>query len=151
MAQVRAIVDADCDPTMNLNDLKVQHRHSRTLSQDPSGAVVAATYGARTVKGATGTIRGFRAAIFGTIATGSDRTVTVDLQKSTGGGAFASVLSATLNFANTSTLYTVATASIGTTGVQAGDILEVLVTVAGSAGNQAKGLIVDLDLAETPT
>ena len=146
---VRAIVDADCDTSMNLSDAKVQHRYSLTHSQ--TGTVATTKQYLRIVKGATGTIRAIQAAITETIATGADRTVTLDLQKSTGGGAFATVLSSTIVFNNGSTLYTVSTGTISSNAVQAGDILVLTVTVAGSAGNQALGLVVSVTLAETPT
>lgn len=115
-----------------------------------NGAAVAAETGKtlHIVRGATGTIKAFQAAITGTIATGGDRTVTIDLKKSTGGGAFASVLSATIVFNSSSTLLTVTAATISSAGLVAGDILEVTVAVAGVAGNQALGLAVTLTIDE---
>jgi hypothetical protein len=145
---VRAIVDADIEPTAAIGHAKVNHRFAKSFSQ--AGTVVAATYYARIVRGATGTILGFRAALTETVATGGDRTVTVDLHKSTGGGAFATVLSATIGFTSGSTLYTVGSGTINSPAIQAGDILKIVITVAGAAGNQALGLIVDLDTTETP-
>lgn len=103
------------------------------------------------VKGANGTLLGFTAAIIGTIATGADRTVTVDLHKSTGAAAFATVLSATIGFTNASVLRTAASGTFSSTSLVAGDLLRVVVTVAGAAGNQALGLVCSLQLREETT
>lgn len=150
MAVVRAIVDADVDPSASVNDTKLQHRYA--LEYEQSGTVVADTGKAlTTIKGATGTIRSFQGLIWSAVATGGDRTVNVDLQKSTGGGAFSTILSATLLFNSSSTLLTAASGSFTSTAVQAGDVLKVIVTVAGAAGAQAIGLHVTLIVAETPS
>jgi len=111
--------------------------------------VTALTQDVHIVRGATGTLLGFEASINGTIATGADRTVTVDLQKSTGGGAFSTVLSSTIGFTNSSTLRTAVAGVFSVTGLVDGDQLAVIVTVAGSAGNQALGLSMTLTYEET--
>lgn len=98
----------------------------------------------------TGTIVSMEAAITGTIATGADRTVTVDLHKSTGAGAFSTVCSATIGFTNASVLRTLASAAFSSTSLVDGDILRVVVTVAGAAGNQALGLIVTTIINQDP-
>jgi hypothetical protein len=126
----------------------LQRMFNLLLSQ--TGTVVAATEYKRIVRGATATLLAVQATITETIATGSDRTVTIDVKKSTGGGAFASVLGSPIVLDHTATLRAVTTASISSAGFVTGDILQVTVTVAGSAGNQALGLSVNVDLAEDP-
>jgi hypothetical protein len=107
---------------------------------DAATTIAATTRSVHIVRGTVGTLVAFKAAITGAIATGSDRTVTVDLQKSTGGGAFATVLSAPITFTHSSTLLTVSSATISTAPTAANDILAVVITVAGSASAQATGL-----------
>jgi len=120
--------------------------------QKPNTAVVADTGTTlHIVRGAACTVNDIRALGTGTIATGADRTVNVDLQKSTGGGAFATILTATILLNNVSTLRTAVVGVVNTPALVAGDILQIVVTVAGAAGNQALGLHVTVNLRENPS
>ncbi len=146
----RSIVDRMCAESMGLSAHKlVRHQAADFELFGPSTEVVSVTKDIHIVRGATATLVGLQAAICGTIATGADRTVTVDLQRSTGGGAFATVLSSTIQFTDASTLRTAVSAVISSAGLVAGDILRLVVIVAGSAGNQALGLLVTLTYTET--
>lgn len=116
----------------------------------PSTTVAALTKECYIAKG-IGSLSSVRAAINGTIATGADRTVTVDLQKSTAGGAFATVLSGTVGFTNGSSLRTLSTGTISSATYAAGDLFRWVVTVAGAAGNQAIGLVADFVTYEATT
>lgn len=116
-----------------------------------ASTVTALTKDVYVVTGANGKLLGFTAAINGTIATGADRTVTVDLHKSTGAGAFATVLSSTIGFTNSSSLRTAVSGVFSSTSLVAGDCLRVIVTVAGSAGNQALGLVCSIQMREETT
>lgn len=136
---------ADIDAT------KLEHQHSLTYSQVTGTAVVSETKDVMIVRGATGTLVQMEACITGAIATGADRTVTVDLHKSTGAGAFATVLSSTIVFSNTDALRTLEQAAFSSTALVDGDILRVVVTVAGAAGAQAQGLVVTLTVREDAT
>lgn len=78
------------------------------------------------------------------VATGADRTITVDLQKSTGAGAYATILSATIGFTNVSAVRTMVVGTFSNTALVAGNILRTVVTVAGAAGAQATGLSVSI-------
>jgi len=128
-----------------IDDAKLKHRYHEVLSQ--TGAVVGTTAYLRIVQN-TGAVLSIEAAITETIATGADRTCTVDLQKSTGGAAFASVLSAAIVFNNLSALRTITTGVISTPGLVDGDLLRLVVTVAGVAGAQAAGLLVSVVVKE---
>lgn len=119
-----------------------------TLRHTQTSTVAAATEYLRIIRGATGTIVDIEACITETIATGADRTVTIDLLKSTGAGAFATVLSSTIVFNNASVLRTITTGTISSASLVDGDILQLTVAVAGAAGNQAEGLIVTVTLRE---
>ena len=115
----------------------------------PTTAVTAVTRWWHTVRGATGTVVSVEAAI-AVVATGADRTITVDLHKSTGAGAFATILSATAGFTNASAVRTPVAGTISTASLVDGDILAIVVTVAGAAGNQATGLTVTVNIGEDP-
>lgn len=131
---------------------KLQHQAPVRYNQAPGSAVVADTQDVVVVNGATGLITAFQAAITGLIATGADRVLNLDLQKSTGGAAFASVLTATLQFTNADTLRTMKSASLDNTktAVVAGDLLRVVATVAGAAGAAAQGVVATLNLYQDP-
>ncbi len=88
---------------------------------------------------AAGTLQAFGAWIE-VQATGSDRTVSVDLQKSTGGGAYATVLSSPVAIDHTTTIRILVTATISSATYVAGDIFRLVVAVSGSASAQATGL-----------
>ena len=90
------------------------------------------------------------AASIDTAITG-DNTVVIDVKKSTAGGAWSSVLSGTTTFNSSTVARTPAALSIsGTPTFIANDMLQVIVTVAGS-GTQATGLIVRAVVAENGT
>ena len=122
---------------------KVKHESHSQLSQ--TGTTVAATQyimGARQA----GTLRSIRAIITETvISAGSDRTLTIDLQKSTGGAAFATVLTAVISFSESDT--TVRTWKSGTfsnASFSADDCFKFVVALTGSTGTAALGLLVTL-------
>lgn len=130
-----------------INSTKLQHRHCIDHYQQTGVAVVTANQLMHIVKGVNSAMYSIRA-IVDTIATGADRTVTIDLQKSTGAGAFATILAATIVFNNVSTARTVSNGAFSSTTLVAGDILKLTVTVAGAAGAQALGLLVTVELDE---
>lgn len=146
----RSVTDSMCSETMNLAARKhVRHQSIDLELFGPSTTVTALTKDIHIVRGATGTLVGLQATINGTIATGTDRTVTVDLHKSTGGGAFATALSSTIEFDDASTLRTAVAAVFSNTSLVAGDMLRLVITVAGSDAAQAVGLFVGLVFEET--
>lgn len=130
---------------------KVVHQFpvSRQL-YSPTTTIAAATELLHIVRGATGTVVEVEAAVV-TKATGTDRTVNVDIKKSTGGGAFATILTGTILFDDDSTNLTAVAGTISSASLVAGDLLQAVVTVAGSDANQALGLVVTLTIYETPT
>jgi hypothetical protein len=130
----------------NIMATKKQGKFNLTYSK--TGTVAADKAYLRIVAGATGTLLKVQALVTETIATGGDRVVHVDVQKSTGGGAFASVLSATIDFTSASVLLTASAGTFSSTSIQAGDVLMFNITVAGAAGNQALGLLACLTIAE---
>lgn len=128
---------------------KLEHQFPVHYSQAPGSAIVAATTDLHIVYGATGTIVQFEAAITGSVTAG-DYTATLDLQKSTGGGSFASVLSASLVLDSANTIRVPESATLSSTSLVDGDILRLVVTVAGTTGSQSQGLIARVFLREVP-
>lgn len=143
-APASSIADSQVSASAAIQATKLQQQVRPYYFQDPASAIVAATVPLWIVRGATGLLIDLKASIVGTIATGADRTVTVDLHKSTGAAAFATVLGGTIGFTNASTLRVVSSASFSATSLVVGDLLQLVITVAGAAGNQAKGLLIEL-------
>lgn len=126
---------------------KLIHALSKTYQQNQNAAVAADTQYAHIVNGSTCTVYTLWAAV-DTVATGADRTVTVDLQRSTAGGAFASILTTPLVLNNANVARTPVQAQLSVTALAQKDILKWVISVAGAAGNQAVGLVCDLVLYE---
>lgn len=145
MADIYGIVNANIDAAANIRASKLEHEHRWSTSQ--TGTVAAATL-YPTINRDEGTLISLEAAITETVATGADRTVTIDLLRSTGGGAYASVLSSTLVLDNGNTVRVLETATISSADMADGDTWKLTVAVAGAAGNQALGLVVALTWKE---
>lgn len=132
----------------NIDASKLVHQITERYQQNATAAVVGDNQYAHVVNGATCTLAYVKGAV-DTPATGADRTVSIDLQRSTGGGAFTTALTSPLTFNNASTARTVTSGSIATASLAQGDILKWVVTVAGAAGNQAIGVIAEAFFQET--
>lgn len=142
-----AVSDASVSAGAAISAPKLVHVISKTYQQNQNAAVVADTQYAHIVNGATCTVYAVNAAV-DTVATGADRTVTVDLQRSTAGGAFASILTTPLVLNNANVARTMVSAALATTTLTQKDLLKWVISVAGSAGNQASGLVVEAILYE---
>lgn len=79
-----------------------------------------------------------------TAPTGGDKAFTVDIQKSTGGAAFATILNSTVTVDNTDTNRTTDVMSLAGTSFVAGDAFQVVVATSGTTGSQGQGLLVQL-------
>lgn len=116
----------------------------------PAVAITAMTRLLHIVRGGDATLVAAEA-IITTQATDVSRTVTVDIQKSTAGGAFASVCTTPIQISSSTSIRDAVAAVFSSTALVAGDILQAVVTVAGGAGNQAEGLLLTLTLIENPS
>lgn len=85
-----------------------------------------------------------------TPTTSTANTVTVDLHRSSSGGAFATVLSATIAFGSTTTARTAYAGTLSAVDLVDGDILKLVVTAAGSTLTQARGMLATVFLREDP-
>lgn len=139
--------DADIASNANITATKLQHRQVFTMELfGPTTEITALTKLAAILPNVGGRqIVGVSAAVI-TKATGADRTVTVDLQRSTGGAAFATVLSSTISFDDDSVVRTAYDGVLSSSVIEEDDLLEWVITVAGSADAQAKGLVVGVTI-----
>lgn len=96
--------------------------------------------------GTAGVIDGVQFAITGALPV-APSSVTIDVKKSTGGGAFASILASTVTLDQTATLNVGVAGSLSATTYTAGDVFRVIVTLTGG-GTQGQGLLVGLRLRE---
>lgn len=129
---------------------KQEHRIGTHYAQAGGTAIVAATVDCGVVYGATGSLVSLRAALTGSVTAG-DYTVTIDLHRSTGGGAFATVLSSTIVLDSSSVIRVAEAAAFSSTAILTGDLLRLVVTVAGTTGSQSQGLVVQLLRDEKPS
>ena len=146
----QTVEDADVKTAANLSETKLQHRAHSTHRQKTGTDVVTQTeivhiaYRGEVVLAVQITVD--------VKQTAGDKTVTVDVKKSTAGGAFATILTGVFTISTASTSKTTYNATLsGTPTLIAGDLLEVVATAAGSTGDQAQGLHVDVVTAENGT
>ena len=142
-------ISTPSNPANCISDEKVIHRLAVHYSQNPGSAIVAETKDVHIVNGASGTLVNVLAAVTGVAAAGA-YVATVDVQKSTGGGAFATILTSVLTIDSAVAIRTKIEAAIANDALIEGDILRVIVAVSGGSGTQPQGLQVTFALAETP-
>jgi hypothetical protein len=119
---------------------KTEHLHRAVYSQ-PNTAATSETKAIAHVVGATGTLLNFLA---GSIAPCSGAaTITIDLKKNG-----SSVLSAVITLDNANTARVAEAGTITTTGVAAGDLLEIVITATAGGGTLGTGLYVVLNWKE---
>jgi len=92
-------------------------------------------------------------AVCSTAPTGGDKKLTIDVQKATAGGAWATILSATFDIDNAEAdrVATAGTLDAAKDDYVAGDIFQVVVTISGSTGAHGQGLNVTVFFQESPT
>jgi hypothetical protein len=137
-----AITNAEISASAAIAASKVVHRECSAYGQAIGSVVAAATMAVRVAR-TSGAIKEFRVAWL-TAPTGGDKAFTVDLQLSTGGGAFATCLSAVVTVNNTKSDNGTATGTLTTTTFATGDILKVVVATSGSTGTQGYGMIAEV-------
>ena len=143
-----SITNDDIEAAAEIDATKVVHQFVIPYAQAGGTAVVAATLPVHVCR-TSGEVVAVEAAVL-TKATGNDRTVNVDVQKSTSGGAFATILTAALEFDDASTDRVAVAGTVLSPELVDGDLLQIVVTVAGSNLAQAQGLIVSVTLREWP-
>jgi hypothetical protein len=124
---------------------KLEHLHVIPYRQD--GTVAAATVSIHMARGA-GEILGIKASV-GTHATGADREITIDLKAGAQGVAPVTQLTGTISIdENADDLEVFEGTLIGDPSYAANETLQLVVTVAGAAGAQAIGLLIEVFVRE---
>lgn len=142
------IDEAALKPGALIPAAKVVARFAKDHRQ-AAGADVAAKTELIHIAKYAGIVASIEAAIDSAIT--GDNTVTIDLKKSSGGGAFASVLTAALVIDSATAVRTAVAAVLDAAkdDYAAGDVFEVVVSVTGT-GTQAQGLVVTVFFEERP-
>lgn len=128
---------------------KVQHQIVLDYVQAGGADIAAATGYLTILHGATARITSIKAVLLDVIPSG-DKTATIDLQRSTAGGAFATVLSSTFTLDSTNVIRTPEAGTINASldNIVTGDVLQVVVTIGGSTGTAPRGLLVTVVVDE---
>ncbi len=134
-----AISDGQIASGSSIAASKIISHRQQTVSVFKPGTTIAATTQAIMSALANGTLMGFQAWIE-TVTADAGRITTIDLKKSTAGGAYATVLSAPLSFASTTTVRNLYTATVNASTYTTGDLFKIVTTVSGSSGSQSAGL-----------
>lgn len=122
---------------------KLEHQFPVRYQTVAGTAVATATHPIHIAHGATGDLVALRVAC--TTAPTTSDTVTVDLQKSTAGGAFASVLTGVVTLNSSSTARVVQSGTISSAPFVTTDIFQVVVVASGTS---CQGLVVVAVLRE---
>ena len=125
---------------------KLIHLHKAIHTQSQAGDVVTAREIVHVCKFA-GTVEYVQVAI-DDAPTGGDKAYVVDVRKSTGGGAWATILSASVSIGSSATSRTISNPTVSSASLVAGDMLAVVVTASGSTGTQGRGLNVTVAVSE---
>ena len=144
------ITDLSIPSGANLTQPKLQHRHQVAYQQiggadaTAADAILYRAYKSATVLEAKITPDA--------VPAGGTKTLTVDIQNSTGGGAWATNLTGTTSLGTSDTARTPKAISLsGTPTMVAGDVLRAHLTIGGSGGTGVQGFIVDVVIAENGT
>lgn len=145
MASLFGIVNSEIASNADLDPQKMRHRHRESISQ--TGAIVAGTYYVNVPRG-NGSLKNVEAMITEAIATGADRTVTIDVKRGNAASAPVTVLGSTIVFNNASTLRLPSAGTINSGNHADNDFYQITVAVAGVAGAQATGLLITLEFED---
>lgn len=134
------VADSHVSASADIGVAKQRHRIKVCYSQ--SGTPVAATAPVYVCRVSTATIVSVK---MGQVAKNSSGSATVDVKKSTGGGALATVLSATMVNNSSDTDLTAEAGTISSSSLVSGDLLAVVVTISTPNGT---GLWVEIEVEE---
>ena len=137
-----SITNVDVGSGASIATTKLQHRHSRTYSQESATSAADESRVLFTAYGATGTVISFKAGAV--VAAVGAATCAVNLKKNG-----TSILSAALSLTSSQTAYAELTATISTASIVAGDNLEVSIDGEANGGTLAKGVYCTLVVDET--
>ena len=129
-----AVGNNEIEASANIDASKlVCHRAVTNVFAAPTVEPAASTYVIVHIAQAAGSLIAFQGVNSGTLAGSTSTGFGLNLFKSTGGGAFATVLSSTLRFDSTNTVRVYAGGTIASTTFSAGDIFAMTCTLSGSS------------------
>lgn len=124
------------------------HRFALVYAQADGGSVVTATVGIH-VAASAGTVKSIEVGLTGAAAVGA-ATFTVDLNKSTGGGAFATMLSGNITVDSATAIRTVEAGTVSSGSYTDGDILQLEMVATAGGGTLPQGVVVTVIVEENP-
>lgn len=148
-----SVTDAAVATAAGIQASKLQHQRAVSHRQLTGTAVVSQTEDLYVVRGRTGLLLSLDVVVttapVGTGAPGTDRKLTVDVQKGNQGAGFATLLTAPVTIDNTiAARQVVAGSLVANPALADGDTIRVVVTVSGTTGTQAQGLVATLNVRE---
>lgn len=135
------VTDARVAPAAGIQASKLQMQHEKSYSQVGGAGSAAETKVVHVVYGATGTVLSFKAG--SKTANVGAATITVDLWKNG-----SSILTAAISLTSATAAYALVSAALASVNLVAGDVLEVVVTVAAGGGTLGNGVFAALVLTE---
>lgn len=142
---VNSVTDPSVVQGANIQATKLQHQRVMTYNTSTSGTAIAnnttCVYSVIASAGATVTAVKM---VINVVPTSTD-TVVCDVQRSTGLGAYSTILTSPITFNSSSTAKSVVTASLATTSLNQNDLLQVVITGTNSSG---KGLLISIYTSE---
>lgn len=137
-----SITDDSIQGNAGIQASKLQQQHAIRYSQKAGTAVVSETTVIHLARAAGDVIA--VEALCVTPPTSSD-TITIDLQDSTGGGAYATILTAPLVLNSSTVARTIVSASVATAAYADNDSLELIITASGTS---CQGLAIVVTVTE---
>jgi len=136
-----SVLNAGIGANAAIEVTKMRHRYKEILNIGSTIEVTAILFPVATIE-AAGSIESFE--VFPpSVPTPSPDTIgySIDLEKSTGGSTFVSILAAALTIGASDTDKVIRAATITTSTLSDGDALQIRVLLTGSSGTQGKGMV----------
>lgn len=143
------IVSADVSASAAIAAAKLVHRFPVRHSQNEGAVVADETVGIH-IAAAAGVVASIEVVCTSTAPVGNS-TVTVDLQKSTAGGAFATMLSSVVTIDSANTVRVAEAGTLSGTAYVDGDILELIIDATVGSGTLPTGMAIVVTLQENPS
>ena len=142
------ITNAKVAADAGIEATKLIHQHSIRYNQASGSDVASATEVVHIFR-STSTIVSVDV-IPDTAPTGGDKEYTVDVKKSTGAGAWASILTGVITVDSGSTDRTVQAGVLSDSDAIDNDALQIVIAASGSTGSQGQGVCVVINTREQP-
>lgn len=127
----------------------IQHQFPLRYAQSDGSDVVADTVILHVFRSAGSLVS--VEAVAESVPAGGDKQVTIDIQKSSGGGSWSTVLTSVITIDSGETNKVPVTGTLASASFADGDIMRLVAAVSGSTGTQAQGLCVTAFVKELPT